>query len=103
MPSAGLPTAEQRLLVAFRYWNYIEYFFISRDLTDVPWPQTLKRIALQLDTAGSELSYQLSILELISAIDDSHAGSAMKPNSRAGPVPAKPVRSWPTPPKASGW
>jgi carboxyl-terminal processing protease len=82
-PSPGYPDASNRLLVAFRYWNYIEYFFNSISMASEPWQNRLKRIALQVDSASSALSYHLSMVELVAGIYDTHGSTASSTIVRA--------------------
>jgi carboxyl-terminal processing protease len=74
--NAIFPDADYRLLVAFRYWSYIEYFFNSKNLTDIPWDATLKKVVPTIDNASSAGAYHLGLLELVSDINDTHAASS---------------------------
>lgn len=74
------PNESGRLLMAFRYWNYIEYFFNGKSLMDVSWDSTLVRKAPLIANASSDLEYHLAFLELVSGLNDTHAsysGSAI--------------------------
>ncbi|WP_425392433.1 S41 family peptidase [Ekhidna sp.] len=62
-----------RLLVLFRYWNYVEYFFPYKYLTDQPWDEVLKEMIPKFLSAQTEFSFHLAVLELIVKVDDSHA------------------------------
>ncbi|WP_420575779.1 S41 family peptidase [Ekhidna sp.] len=64
----------QRLLPLFRYWNYIEYFYPHKYLTDQDWDDVLKEMIPKFLNADTELGFHLAMLELIVKIDDSHAG-----------------------------
>lgn len=63
-----------RLLPLFRYWNYVEYFFPYKYLTDQPWDDVLKEMIPKFLEAKSTLDWHLVMLELVVKVDDSHAG-----------------------------
>ncbi len=63
-----------KLLALFRYWNMIEYFFPYRHLIDEDWDDILKDFIPRMVEADDELSYKLTLLELVSKIQDTHAG-----------------------------
>ncbi len=63
-----------RLLALFRYWNFIEYFFPYKYLTDENWDDVLKKMIPRFLSPSSELDYHLAMLELVVKLDDSHAG-----------------------------
>ena len=68
----GFPDLEYRLLSLFRYWNFIEYFFPHKYLTDQKWSEVLLDfIEKMLDTSIIE-NYQLILTELVTKLDDSH-------------------------------
>lgn len=62
-----------RLLALFRYWNMIEYFFPYKHLIDKKWDEVLREYIPKILVANDELSYKLTLLQLISEIQDSHA------------------------------
>ena len=62
-----------KLLALFRYWNMIEYYFPYRHLMDEDWDQVLKEFIPRMTAADDELSYKLTVLDLISNIQDTHA------------------------------
>src|SRR5699024_2028293 len=62
-----------RLLALFRYWNMIEYFFPYKHLIDKDWDMVLKEYIPKIVRSNSELSYKLTILQLIGEISDTHA------------------------------
>ncbi len=64
----------QRLLALFRYWNYIEYFYPYKYLTDQNWDDVLKEMIPKFIDAQTRLDFHLAMLELVVKIDDSHAG-----------------------------
>lgn len=63
-----------RLLPLFRYWNYVEYFFPYKYLTDQPWDDVLKEMIPKFLEVESTLDWHLAMLELVVKVDDSHAG-----------------------------
>ncbi|MEM6829349.1 MAG: hypothetical protein AAF551_02460, partial [Bacteroidota bacterium] len=63
----------QRLLPLFRYWNYVEYFYPYKYLTDQSWDDVLKEMIPKFLQAKTKLDLHLAILELVVKLDDSHA------------------------------
>ncbi|MEM9671496.1 MAG: S41 family peptidase [Bacteroidota bacterium] len=61
------------LLSLFRYWNMIEYFFPNRHLMDEDWDAVLRDFIPRMIAVEDELSYKLTLLELIGKIQDTHA------------------------------
>lgn len=64
----------QRLMVLFRYWNYIEYFYPHKYQMDQSWDDVLKEMIPKFIAAKTKLDVHLAMLELIVKTDDSHAG-----------------------------
>lgn len=62
-----------RLLALFRYWNMIEYFFPYKHLIKEGWDHVLKEYIPKIVQADDELSYKLTLLELVGEIQDTHA------------------------------
>jgi C-terminal processing protease CtpA/Prc len=62
-----------KLLSLFRYWNMIEYYFPYKHLTDNKWNDVLGEFIPRMVSATDELSYKLTLLELIGKVQDSHA------------------------------
>ncbi|MCK4501061.1 hypothetical protein KAU11_11235, partial [Candidatus Babeliales bacterium] len=62
-----------KLLALFRYWNMIEYFFPYKYLIDENWDNVLENFIPKIIECQDELSYKLTMLELISKIQDTHA------------------------------
>lgn len=62
-----------RLLALFRYWNMIEYFFPYKHLIDKDWDAVLKEYIPRIVKSDTELSYKLTILQLIGEVSDTHA------------------------------
>nr|WKN37351.1 S41 family peptidase [Tunicatimonas sp. TK19036] len=61
------------LLSLFRYWNMIEYFFPNRHLMDEDWDAVLRDFIPKMVSVEDELSYKLTLLELIGKVQDTHA------------------------------
>ena len=62
-----------KLVSLFRYWNMIEYFFPYRHLMDDDWDEVLREFILRMTAADDELSYKLTVLDLIGRVQDTHA------------------------------
>jgi C-terminal processing protease CtpA/Prc len=62
-----------RLLALYRYWNMIQYFFPSKYMTDKNWNNVLREYIPKFIKARNELEYELSALQLIGDINDTHA------------------------------
>lgn len=62
-----------RLLSLYRYWNMINYFFPYKHLMDDDWNKKLKVYIPLFINAKDELSYELTAIQLIGDIQDTHA------------------------------
>ncbi len=69
-----------KLIGLFRYWNIIQYYFPYRHLIDDNWDTVLKEFIPKIIEADDELSYKLTLLELIGTIHDTHANIWQKDN-----------------------
>jgi C-terminal processing protease CtpA/Prc len=67
-----------RLLSLYRYWNIIEYFFPYKNLIEEDWDGVLQEFIPKYISAGTELDYKLTTLELIGRIHDTHANIWMQ-------------------------
>lgn len=72
-PNMPYPDAGFRLLTLFRFWNMIEYFFPYKHLTDMPWSAVMKKYMEPLITAKNELEFEMTSLQLIGEVKDTHA------------------------------
>jgi len=63
-----------KLLSLYRYCNIIEYFFPYKHLIDRNWDSVLFEFIPKIIGANTELSYKLTLLELIGMVQDTHAG-----------------------------
>nr|WP_315026692.1 S41 family peptidase [uncultured Chryseobacterium sp.] len=61
------------LLELFRYWNYVEYFFPYKYETDQNWNDVLTEMIPKFLTVDSDENYHLTLAELVTKTDDSHA------------------------------
>ncbi len=62
-----------KLISLFRYWNMIQYYFPYRNLIDENWDEVLKTFIPKIISADDELSYKLTLLDLIGKVNDTHA------------------------------
>jgi len=62
-----------RLLSLYRYWNMINYFFPYKHLMDKDWNTKLSEYIPQFINAKNELEYELTAIQLIGDIQDTHA------------------------------
>lgn len=67
------PDAGYRLLTLFRYWNMIEYFFPHKHLIGENWKDVLEEFIPAFVDAKNEREYVLTVLKLITRINDTHA------------------------------
>lgn len=72
-PDFEYPDKSYRLLSLFRYWNTVEYFFPYKYMTDQKWDDILLEMIPKFENAINATEYQLSILETVIKLDDSHA------------------------------
>jgi len=61
------------LLEFFRYWNYVEYFFPYKYKTDQQWNDVLAEMIPKFMTVNNDTDYHLTLAELVTKTDDSHA------------------------------
>ena len=61
------------LLELFRYWNYVEYFFPYKYETDQNWNSVLTEMIPKFLNSDSDETYHLTLAELVTKTDDSHA------------------------------
>ncbi len=67
------PSAELRLLGAFRLWGAAHYFFAYKDLMDEDWDAAFSRLLPKFISARDALEYNLAVSELVKTLADSHA------------------------------
>jgi C-terminal processing protease CtpA/Prc len=61
------------LLELFRYWNMVEYFYPYKYKTDENWNDVLTEMIPKFLGSTDDENYQLTLAELVTKIDDSHA------------------------------
>lgn len=69
----SFPDKDLRLIALYRYWNMIEYFFPNKHLIDKKWESILIDYIPKFIQAKDELEYELTALQLIGEINDTHA------------------------------
>lgn len=67
------PDSGFRLLSLYKFWNMIEYFFPNKHLTNKEWNTVLKEYIPDFISAKNELEYELSAVQVIGEINDTHA------------------------------
>ncbi len=85
----GFPDVYHRLLGLFRYWNFIEYFYPNKYLTDQKWNAVLLEMIPKFLKVKREDDYFLLIKELVAKLDDSHAHVISKNNKGLNIFPYK--------------
>ena len=68
----GFPNLKYRLLGLFRYWNYVEYFYPYKYLTDQKWNEVLPEMIDKMLRVSNLETYHLILKELTAKLDDSH-------------------------------
>ncbi len=74
-PYSEMPYPDEgfRLLALYRYWNMIQYYFPYKHLIAKNWNNTLKEYIPRFIHAEDELEYELTALQVIGDIQDTHA------------------------------
>lgn len=62
-----------KILSLFRYWNVIQYYYPYRTVMDEDWNSILNEFIPKFIECDDELSYKLTVSELTTKINDSHA------------------------------
>ncbi|MEG2936206.1 MAG: S41 family peptidase [Clostridium sp.] len=62
-----------KLLSVFRYWNIIQYYNPYRTIMEENWDEVLKEFIVKIIQSDDDLSYKLTLSELVSRIHDTHA------------------------------
>ncbi|KMQ65547.1 hypothetical protein ACM46_06590 [Chryseobacterium angstadtii] len=70
---ATFTSKQVSLLELFRYWNLVEYFFPYKYQTDQNWNDVLKEMIPKFLAVTDDESYHLTLAELVTKVDDSHA------------------------------
>lgn len=64
-----------RLLILFRYWNYVEYFFPYKYQMDQNWDKVLIEFLPRIIAPESEKDFGLAIREISIKLNDTHAST----------------------------
>jgi C-terminal processing protease CtpA/Prc len=72
-PEMRYPSAEYRILAAFRIWNTILHFYPYRDLLDHDWEMILGEHLPSFVAARSAAEYARAVAEMVERVQDSHA------------------------------
>ena len=72
-PEMKYPDAGFRMLALFRYWNMIQYYFPYRNLIGEDWKDVLSEFIPKFSQAADEEGYVMTVLELVTRINDGHA------------------------------
>ena len=72
-PKFVYPPVEYRLLLLFRHWNWVHYFFPYKHLIGRDWKGVLQEMAPQFYEAKDTLSYHKAIMRLTASLEDGHS------------------------------
>ena len=72
------PSAEYRILAAYKIWGVFHYFFAYRDLMDEDWDDLLPAYLPKFIAAKDAREYNLTIAEMVTHVADSHAAVQSK-------------------------
>ncbi len=62
-----------KLLILFKFWNIIEYFYPYKYLTDQKWDAVLIEMIPKFRMASNKTYYRRAVRELVAKLDDTHA------------------------------
>ena len=81
--SVSFPNIDVQLFALARYWNAIEYLFGYKYMISQPWENVLKKQVPFFARPMSAADYELHLLQLNAAIEDTHGGIvAVKQSSK---------------------
>jgi hypothetical protein len=66
------PSEFTRLLVIFKYWNFINYFNPYNYVQDIPWDSTLYKNVPAIATAPDYVTFYKTIKKITAGINDAH-------------------------------
>ena len=69
----SMPSAELRLLAAYRFWSIVEYWFPYRDLLEEKWDEVLREFVPRIWGAATRDDYRLQMMAFIARAKDTHA------------------------------
>ena len=67
------PDGKYRLLALAKYWNIVEYFFPYKYMADQNWDDVLAEMIPKFTNAKDTTEYHLTMQELVTKTDDTHA------------------------------
>ncbi len=67
------PSAEYRILAAYKIWGVFRYFFAYRDLVDQDWDEVFAASIPKFIAAKDAREYNLAVCEMVRHVSDSHA------------------------------
>jgi C-terminal processing protease CtpA/Prc len=70
------PSAEYRVVAAFRIWAVINYFFPYMEFMGEDWTEVLRQFIPRMEAAKDALDYNLTVVEMVTHIHDSHGGAS---------------------------
>ncbi len=68
----SFPDEDHRLLMLFKYWNVVRFFYPYTYLTDIPWDTTLSNYVTKIDSVGDSYSLYLLYLKIATNLNDAH-------------------------------
>lgn len=80
-PRMSFADINLKLLAAFRVWNYVQYFYPYKSLTDVPWENALEMAVPAMFEAGNKEEYNDVLNAMGVFTNDSHTASGYKPKN----------------------
>lgn len=73
--SASYPSAELRILAAYKIWGILHYFFAYRDLIDEDWDELFHQFLPRMISAKDALEYNLTVAEWLTHAADSYTAA----------------------------
>lgn len=73
--NSDYPNENFRLLSLFRYWNMIHYFYPYKNIIGKNWNDVLYAFIPRMAEAKDSLTYNTSLVQLVTSVNDSHANS----------------------------
>ncbi|MCW3122526.1 MAG: hypothetical protein JWQ38_2018 [Flavipsychrobacter sp.] len=66
------PGSDERLLMFFKYWNVVRYFYPHNYVLDIPWDSTLNNFVLKIDAVSNAEKLFYLYLNINTALNDAH-------------------------------
>ena len=67
------PQEATRIWGIANYWNFINYFWVYKNLMDADWDKILYETILSIQNVENAIEYNIAIMKFIANTDDSHA------------------------------